>query len=116
MNATVNLLVIYADHREQLRDELSVFGLVFKEHQHGSGPVHDACEMDELCLEIYPASDANPPTHARLGLSVLDIHKAMKAANTINAETKLHPKESPWGIRAVIQLQSGIKIELTQPN
>ena len=116
MKATVNLLVIYTNNRDQLRNELSAFGLVFKEHQHGSGPIHDACEMDDLCLEIYLASGTNPPTHTRLGLSVLDINTAMKAAKMIGAEIKVNPKESPWGIRAVIQLQSGIKLELTQPN
>ncbi|MFN3165977.1 MAG: hypothetical protein ACE37H_02820 [Phycisphaeraceae bacterium] len=116
MKASFNLIVLYTENRDQLRNEWSAFGLVFKEHRHGSGPIHDACEMDDLCLEIYPASATNPPTHTRLGLTVLDIHTAMKEANKIGAETKLAPKESPWGIRAVIQLQSGIKLELTQPN
>ncbi|MEO0477544.1 MAG: hypothetical protein AAF085_16495, partial [Planctomycetota bacterium] len=112
MKVNLNLVVIYSEKREQLRNELSAFGLVFKEHQHGSGPIHDACEMDDLCLEIYPASANNLPTHTRLGLTVLDISMALKEANRIGAETKLAPKESPWGIRAVIQLQSGIKLEL----
>ncbi|XAM01680.1 hypothetical protein OT109_09825 [Phycisphaeraceae bacterium D3-23] len=114
--AHINLIVIYTDHRERLRDELAAFGLVFEEHQHGQGPIHDACETAGLCLEIYPASQANPPTHIRLGLNVPNIDEAMKSASSIDAITKAAPQPSPWGIRAVIQLRSGIKVELSQPS
>lgn len=112
----INLLVIYADKMESLRDELSAFDLIFEKHHHGKGPVHYACEQDGLCLEIYPSSDTNPKTHTRIGLSVSDMAVALDAAKSIQADIKVSPKDSPWGIRAVIQLATGLKVELVQPN
>ena len=115
-NTRLNLVVLYTDDVKRLRDELSVFGLTFEQHQHGSGPVHFASEMDGCCLEIYPASDTNPTTQTRIGLRVNDINQAMESAQAVNAVVKVEPKPSPWGTRAVIHLQSGMKVELVQPN
>jgi hypothetical protein len=112
--AKLNLIVLYSEAMGQLRDELSAFGFEFKDHQHGQGPVHYAYEREGLCLEIYPASDNNPSTHSRLGISVESMDDAMEVVASINARIKSPPKESPWGIRAVVQLKSGMKLEITQ--
>ena len=35
-------------------------GLTFVQEQHGSGPVHYACEVGDTVFEIYPARDGGP--------------------------------------------------------
>jgi hypothetical protein len=94
--ARLNLIVLYSQDMRQLCDELSAFGLEFVSHQHGSGPMHYACEKEGLCLEIYPASETNPRTHIRLGLSVESMDEAINSAQSIHAIVETQPKESPW--------------------
>lgn len=53
----MKVLVIYTDKVEEVRDFLTGMGLEFVEEQHGSGPVHFACERDQFVLEVYPSKD-----------------------------------------------------------
>jgi hypothetical protein len=51
-----NTLVI---RTKQVLDYLAFFnalGLTFKREQHGDGPWHYACQVDNTVLEIYPAN------------------------------------------------------------
>jgi len=110
----VNLIVLYVLDIELTKDWLGEFGLVFDQHQHGNGPIHYGCEHEGLVLEVYPATDKSPVTSCRLGLRVSSIDKAIESAHQINATILVKPKPSPWGIRGVVELPNGIKLELLQ--
>ena len=42
---------------EAAKTFFEAFGLTFVQEQHGSGPVHYACEVGGAVFEIYPARD-----------------------------------------------------------
>lgn len=111
---SVNLVVLYVPDIEVMKDWLCAFGLIFETHQHGNGPIHYGCEQDGLVLELYPATDNNPSTHCRLGLQVESASTAIESARKIDARIVIEPKQSPWGIRSVIELPNGMKLELLQ--
>lgn len=48
-----NVYVLYTADPARLREFLEGFGLRFVPEQHGSGPVHLACQVGERVLEIY---------------------------------------------------------------
>lgn len=112
--AQVNLVVLYVPDIEEMKGFLSAYGLSFEQHQHGNGPIHYGCENNGLVLELYPSNTNNPPTHCRLGIQVKSMESAIKATHDIEAKVVSEPKQSPWGIRGVIELPNRMKLELTQ--
>ena len=47
-------LVLYAKEPAVTRQFYETVGLVFVEERHGDGPVHYACDLHGIALEIYP--------------------------------------------------------------
>lgn len=54
MNPQFTLLVLRARDIETTADFYRALGLEFTSEQHGSGPLHLACERGGFVLEIYP--------------------------------------------------------------
>lgn len=111
----LNLLVLRSRDPEKLAAFYSALGLEFVEHQHGAGPIHFACENADLVFEIYPAGQEGKSTREiRLGFEVEDVGVAVERLLGEGAELASAPKQSPWGLRAVMVDIEGHKVELTQ--
>ena len=50
-------LVLRAKDLEQMRVFLEGMGLKFLQEQHGTGPIHYACQVGQQVLELYPEQD-----------------------------------------------------------
>ena len=88
-------------------------GIEFDEDQHGSGPRHFAADLGGVVFEIYPANkpeDVDRTT--RLGFSLPDIHTAIISIRELGATIVEDPRESEWGLRAVVRDPDGRSVEL----
>jgi lactoylglutathione lyase len=88
-------------------------GIQFVEEQHGAGPRHLAAEVSGVVIEIYPAKtreDVDRTT--RLGFSIPDLQGSIKALEGVGAEIGVGPRQTQWGLRAVVKDPDGRSIEL----
>ena len=109
-----NLLVLKAINPKNLAKSWSTFGLEFVEESHDEGPVHYACNVGSIVLEIYPRETQEASTQGvRFGIIVDDLRDIV--SNLPNDMTLLEPVRSfDFGRRAVILDSEGHKIELSQ--
>lgn len=93
------LVVLYAQNLQTSLDFYVAIGLSFVEEQHGTGPIHFACECENLVIELYPAKEANDvSTHnVMLSFKVASLEEALAALNSRGIEPKSAPKDSSWG-------------------
>lgn len=78
--------------------------------------MHFANESDRNVFEIYPVEkDAQVTQNVRLGFEVERLEEVVSLL-LASGDAKLisPPKQSPWGIRAVLQDFEGNKLELLQ--
>jgi catechol 2,3-dioxygenase-like lactoylglutathione lyase family enzyme len=96
---------------EDLKRFYSALGVRFKTERHGDGPDHYAATLnDDLVLELYPCPDGIVPDPGlRLGLSVDDIWETLRIL-----EQPSTPRQTQWGLRAVVRDPDGRTIELVQ--
>lgn len=87
---TLSLMVLRTSNPEALLPFYQALGLKFVREQHGSGPLHFACEMGVVVLEIYPpkkgrndAEFASP----MLGFSVDSLEKTLVKLRETGVET-----------------------------
>jgi lactoylglutathione lyase len=107
----LNLIVLRTPKLDDMRRFYSALGARFQSEKHGSGAEHYAATLgDGLVLELYPASDGmTPDSGLRLGLMVENIAETLRALG----ETGM-PRETQWGLRAVVHDPDGRTIELLQ--
>ncbi|HEY4330660.1 MAG TPA: VOC family protein [Phycisphaerae bacterium] len=55
----LNLLVIRCGNIERSKAFYELFGMAFKQEQHGNGPKHYNCTDEEGVFEIYPLEGAS---------------------------------------------------------
>ncbi len=119
----LNLLVIKSPNPEKLKEQYEYLGFAFEHHQHGKGPLHFASENLGFVFEIYPlglsvvAPDLSvvaPPTVSppRLGFETTNLPSLMKTLENSTWKIIQEPKETEWGVIAVIQDLDGRKVEL----
>jgi lactoylglutathione lyase len=90
-------------------------GFHFKKQQHGKGPFHWSSNLGGAILEIYPvSSEKNVDSATRLGFEVDGITSKLDSLRSIGTEIISEPKESEWGLRAVVQDPDGRSVELLQ--
>lgn len=109
----LRLVVIRTTEVGRLADFYRCVGVQFAEEQHGGGPRHFAAQLSDVVVEIYPANtpeDVDRTT--RLGFSISDIHGAIRALETFGAEIVVQPKQTEWGLRAVVKDPDGRAVEL----
>lgn len=111
----LNLLVIRTLNPHKLKNQYELLGLKFAYHQHGNGPFHYASEQDEFVFEIYPLiqSIEQADNSLRLGFEIENLCGVIRDLETSNWIIRSEPKETEWGLRAIIQDLDGRKIELT---
>lgn len=107
----LNLLVLRTANLEELRTFYTALGARFEKERHGGGPVHYASKLDDdFVLELYPCSDASKvDAELRLGIRVDNIFETLKGI-----EQSVVPKETRWGLRALVRDPDGRTVELIQ--
>jgi lactoylglutathione lyase len=108
----LNLVVIRVPDIEAARRFYSALGLSFAKHSHGKGPAHYAAEDGPVVFEIYPQTGTEDSTSSvRLGFKVSDVAQIVSCAVNQGAKIISPLKQSPWGLRAVVEDPFGHKIE-----
>lgn len=111
----LNLLVIRSADIEKSLQFYRWLGLEFIQHQHGSGPEHYACSLGELTFEIYPRIDlAQDTTATRIGFRVDGLNALIAFLQEHGVSIISPPKNSPWGLRAVVNDPDGHRVELVE--
>ncbi|MFO1044656.1 MAG: VOC family protein [Planctomycetaceae bacterium] len=111
---TLSLIVIRVSNIDRSAEFYSKLGLSFERESHNSGPEHLACTLGGTVLELYPATDKYSATQARLGFVVASVEDVIQNCRNDHVEIVSEPRESPWGLRAVVADPDGNRIELTQ--
>ena len=116
MNEVIfNLVVIRSSNPEESVRFYSMMGLDFSKHRHGNGKEHFASEVGQVTFEIYPQKTTTESTiKTRLGFNVVDVNSLAMRLCDEGFSIIMKPKNSEWGIRAVVADPDGHKVELTQ--
>lgn len=113
---TLNLVVLRVPEIEQAAEFYSGFGLSFTKHAHGKGPEHYAAELGSSVFELYPQVSAENSTKGvRIGFQVSDAATVLRSLKEKGAKIISPLKDSPWGLRAVLEDPYGHRVELSQP-
>jgi lactoylglutathione lyase len=59
LTVRLNLVVLHVADIERSRRFYEAIGLTFAREQHDQGPVHYACDTDEMVVELYPSRTAD---------------------------------------------------------
>ena len=104
----LKLIVLKTDDVESLRRFYAALGFQFVQEQHGNGPLHYSAVIGDGILEIYPLpAGTAADSSTRLGFSVQDIASVLKTLG----ESAV-PKQTDWGLRAVVKDPDGRAVEL----
>jgi len=116
MNSTLlNLVVLRVSDIDRAADFYSQLGLTFTKHSHGKGPEHYAAEMSHMVFELYPQTSEDTSTkHTRIGFQVADAATTISRLEEKDGKIVTPLKDSPWGLRAVLDDPFGHRIELTE--
>jgi len=114
MSISLNLVVIQSSNLENSVSFYQSFGLIFNKEQHGKGPEHYACELNNLVFEIYPRSDEMVYGSLRIGFNVENLEQIVENVRSKKGTIISEPTMSRWGKRAVVQDPDGHKIELLE--
>jgi len=112
LTVTLNLIVIKSKNLEESVAFYEELGLQFQKEQHGKGPEHYACELDQLVFEIYPA--AQQANEIRIGFNIENMERIIASLTLRGAEVITEPRVSPWGKRAVVKDPDGNSVELLE--
>ncbi|WP_299611393.1 hypothetical protein [uncultured Aquimarina sp.] len=110
----LNLLVIRTSNPEILKDQYERLGFEFDYHQHGNGPLHYASELNGFVFEIYPLTKSmeKADNSIRLGFDIEGLKSKIIDLSSSDWKILSEPKETEWGLTALIQDLDGRKIEL----
>jgi lactoylglutathione lyase len=112
---SINLVVLRSANLDLSSAFYSKLGLVFAQHQHGSGPLHLTAELAGSVFEIYPSTPSFPPSvGTRVGFRVPSLDNVIAALAYYPGSIISEPKTSPWGYRAVVVDPDGHHIELVE--
>ncbi|WP_298517949.1 VOC family protein [uncultured Kordia sp.] len=114
----LNLLVIRTPNPAVLKDQYEKLGFQFEYHQHGNGPFHYASEQNGFVFEIYPLtkSQQKADNSTRLGFDVANLEAKIKMLESSTWKILSKPKETAWGLTALVQDLDGRKVELKHKN
>lgn len=113
---SLRLLVLKTPHLDRLRAFYQALGVELIEEQHGSGPVHYAGRIGDAVLEIYPLPDKGglADTTTRLGFAVDRLAEVVQGLRVAGAIIAAEPRQTAWGLRAVVRDPDGRAVELCQ--
>lgn len=115
-NESLTLVVLKTRQMEQLRLFIQTLGIELKEEQHGKGPIHFAGRVGGTVIEVYPLKDDGTPVDAstRLAFAVDNLAEIVQKLQSIGTQIITVPKETPWGLQAVVRDPDGRAVELSQ--
>jgi lactoylglutathione lyase len=106
----LTLLVLHTTRLEDLKGFYATLGATFVREKHGGGPDHYAATLGDLIFEIYPTPTGTlPDPNLRLGLAVADLPETLRFIGQA-----VIPRQTPWGLRAVVRDPDGRAVELCQ--
>lgn len=113
----LSLMVLRTAQLDAMLQFYRALGLTFVEEKHGSGPMHYACEMNGMVIELYPADAGTAPDRKSGGATMLGfkVQSVDAVIAELNIEPVTAPKDSPWGRRASLLDPDGRMIEISQP-
>lgn len=113
---SLTLLVLKTRRVEQLRGFYQTLGIELTEEQHGKGPVHFAGRVGNVVIEVYPLRNDHTTVDSstRLGFAVENLAEVVKALEGIGMNMVTPPKETAWGLQAVVRDPDGRTVELSQ--
>ena len=114
-SVSLNLVVLRVPDLERAAAFYSAFGLSFAKHAHGKGPEHYAAELGSAVFELYPqVSEEASTKHVRVGFQVSDAAAVMQHLEEKGGKIVSPLKDSPWGLRAVVDDPFGHRIEFSE--
>jgi predicted enzyme related to lactoylglutathione lyase len=113
-DVTLNLVVLRSADLDRAARFYELLGVKFVREQHGSGPEHLACCLGGIVLEIYPNASTSDASQVRIGFDVPSVGDAVNAVRDAGGTIAAPPKETPWGLRAVVADPDGHRVELIQ--
>lgn len=113
---SLRLLVLRTKQLERLRDFYAPLGVSFVPERHGDGPLHYAGDLGGAVLELYPLDEGAPSSDplTRIGFSVLDLTATLRGLEAVGGKVVSKPRETQWGLRAVVRDPDGRAVELYQ--
>src|SRR2546430_1926051 len=100
----LNLVVIRVSDIEAAHRFYSALELSFAKQAHGKGPTHYASDEGSVVFEIYQQIGTDDATSSvRLGFKVTDVSEAVSCVQNMARKFISPAKESPWGLRAVVE-------------
>lgn len=119
-NLKINLLVLKsADIEGSVAFYENLFNIDFQRHSHNGGAIHYSADIKGMIFEIYPVNrnkffiQNHAANIVRFGFQVESISELMKKIKN-DAIVISKPKETEWGLIAVIADPDGHRIELNQ--
>jgi lactoylglutathione lyase len=111
---TLKLLVIKTTDIDKLVTFYQLIGLSFDKHQHGRGVVHYATTIKETVFEIYPLpkSVLQADNSMRLGFEIKNLYELITELERHNVKINSYPKQTEFGLMAIVEDFDGRKIEL----
>jgi predicted enzyme related to lactoylglutathione lyase len=113
-DAALNLVVIRSADLERAAGFYAALGVRLTPERHGSGPEHLAGQAGDVVLEVYPRGESGDTVGVRLGFRVARAAAAVAAAQAAGGSVVSPPRESPWGLRAVVADPDGHRVELLE--
>jgi lactoylglutathione lyase len=115
-NPSLQLIVLRAAEIDRTVRFYEALGLQFTQEQHGSGPVHYACELGGIVLEIYPAKQEHAFRGATgsmmmLGFQVDSLPSVLEALAGLGVSA---PAEHSTTSRALVEDPDGRAVEIRQ--
>jgi lactoylglutathione lyase len=119
VQSPLSLLVLRTADLDRSLRFYRALGLQFVEEQHGTGPVHHACELGETVLELYPARPGSAPDRrvggaTMLGFRVDSLAQTMRALAELEVTVLTPPGDSSPQLRALVQDPDGRAVEIRQ--
>ncbi len=113
---SLRLLVLKTRQLDRLRAFYRALGVELAEEKHGGGPVHYAGQVGEAVLEIYPLPDESntADTTTRLGFAVEKLTEVIQALRDAGAVIQSEPRQTAWGLQAIVRDPDGRTVELYQ--
>lgn len=111
----LKLLVIRSKDIHLLVSFYKQLGLEFEYHQHGKGPMHYSCLIDDVVFELYPLlkDQKEVDSSTRIGFEVENLDRTIERLKKENTLIIQMPQKSSFGYTAVVKDPDGRKLELT---
>ena len=113
-STSVSLLVIRSVDIERAHEFYAALGLQFEKHSHPPCGEHYSTIGGDFVFEICRLTTGLPTTSTFIGLIVDSIDDAIESARIHGGKVIQKPKQTEWGVSAIVSDPDGHKIMLTQ--